>query len=113
MITDDIYCAAYLSVSGLKIIDISVSSNGKGEKVIFSLAGENEERITEKFEKGIAEVNIKDYLYKLFEIRNVMYSMKNARKTEGRSSVATSCRSFGTRTSVSVGGQYESRYRKD
>ncbi len=92
MLTDDIYCAAYLSVSGLKIVDISVNPNGKGEKVIFSLAGKNEESIADKFEKGIAEVNIKNYLYKLFEIRNVMYSMKNSRTT---------------------GGQYESRHRKD
>lgn len=79
MITDDIYCAAYLTVAGLKIVDISVSPNGKGEKVIFSLSGENEKQIAEDFEKGIAKVNIKDYLYKLFEVRNLMYSMKNSR----------------------------------
>ena len=79
MITDDIYCAAYLSVSGLKIVDISVSPNRKGEKVIFTLAGENEDEVTREFEAGQAQVNIKNYLYKLFEIRNVMYSMKNSR----------------------------------
>ena len=76
---DDIYCAAYLSASGLKIVDIAVNRHSKGEKVIFSLSGEDEAKITEKFNTGTAEVNIRNYLYKLFEIRGVMYSMKNSR----------------------------------
>ena len=29
---DDIYCAAYLSASGLKIVDIAVNRHSKGEK---------------------------------------------------------------------------------
>lgn len=79
---DDIYCAAYLSIAGLQIVDISVSPNGKGEKVTFALSGDNEETITRQFEEGSAQVNVKDYLYKLFEIRKVMYSMKNTTKTK-------------------------------
>ena len=83
IISDDIYMAAYLQVSGLQITDIKLTTNNGGHKVEFALSGEKEEEITADYQNGIALVNVKDYLYKLFEIRDVMYSMKNSRKTSG------------------------------
>ena len=83
IISDDIYMAAYLQISGLQITDVKVTSNNGGHKVEFALSGDNETEITDNYQNGIAQVNIKKYLYKLFELRDVMYAIKNSRKTSG------------------------------
>ena len=83
IVSDDIYMTAYLQISGLQITDIKLTPNNGGQKVEFALSGEKEQEIAQEFENGNAVVNIKTYLYKLFELRDVMYSVKNARKTTG------------------------------
>jgi hypothetical protein len=81
IISDDIYMTAYLQTAGLRITDIKLTPNIGGQKVEFVLTGEEEEKIAEDFKNENAIVNIKQYLYQLFELREVMYSVKNDKKT--------------------------------
>ena len=83
IVSDDIYMTAYLALTGLSITDIKIIPNSGGRKVEFVLAGENEEQKANDFKNEKANVNIKKYLYKLFELRNTMYSLKDASKTTG------------------------------
>ena len=83
IISDDIYMAAYLLSAGLGLTDTKVTPNRGGYKVEFVLSGKQEDETRAEFLSGQAVVNIKNYLYRLFELRNVMYSMKNDRKTKG------------------------------
>jgi len=82
--TSDIYRITYFTIEGLQILDTRTTTNGRNEKIVeFILAGGNENierEIEKKFETGRAVINLREYLDKLFNLRSVMYELKNHSK---------------------------------
>ena len=83
IITSDIYRISYFVLEGFQILDTQTIKRDRQTIVEFKLSGANEEteqEIERKFKSGRAVINLRNYLDRLFNLRSIMYEMKEETK---------------------------------
>jgi len=94
IITSDIYRISYFVLEGFQILDTQTIKRDRQTIVEFKLSGANEEteqEIERKFKSGRAVINLRNYLDRLFNLRSIMYEMKEETREEKKNT----CKNFG------------------
>ena len=74
VITQDLYCGAYILAKGATLEEIQLSSSQKGKpSVTFILSGQNVAELSKEFQSGHAEVNVVSFKVAMTHLKDMMF----------------------------------------
>lgn len=74
IVTDDLYCGAYLLSKGGVLSEIKVTYSGQRSSCLFVFSGSQLHKLQKEFSGGSAVVNLKDFKASMIHLKDRMFS---------------------------------------